>query len=145
MGTLGWPEHLPLHLQVLDDDVKGFNPSEHRSTGCAPKDVTHGNVDLILGRSSGDPIGKPPQFKIGDTVGVSAWKLTFEIIRHRKVRGRTQYLVYWVWYSSSFDSWEYAEDIEWVFIWPCHATRPEASFRITRYASWPTRLQEKLS
>ena len=66
------------YIDVLDDVVKGYNPSEHSSTGYAPKDVTHGHVDLILRRSSGDPIGKPPQFKVGDTVRVSTSKLTFE-------------------------------------------------------------------
>ena len=160
------------YIEVLDYVVKGYNASEHSSTGYAPKDVTHGHVDLILGRSSGEPIDKPPQFKVGDTVRVSTSKLTFEkgyetnysemifritevresdghvlyriadlankgqpgsfyeqelskvilderqkhriakIIRQRKVRGRTQYLVNSVGYPSSFDSWEYADDIE---------------------------------
>ena len=65
------------YIDVLDDVVKGYNASEHSSTGYAPKNVTHGEVDLILGRSSGDPIGKPPQFKVGDTERVSTSKLIF--------------------------------------------------------------------
>ena len=66
------------YIDVLDDVVKEYNASEHSSTGYAPKDVTHSHVDLVLGRRSGDPIGKPPQFKVGDTVRVSTSKLTFE-------------------------------------------------------------------
>ena len=66
------------YIDVLDDVDKGYNASEHSSTGYAPKDVTHGHVHLILGRSSGDPTGKPPQFKVGDPVRVSTSKLTFE-------------------------------------------------------------------
>ena len=127
---------------------------------------------MILRRCSGDPIGKPPQFKVADTVRVSTSKLTYEkgyetnysemifritevpesdghvlcriadlankfqpgwfyeqelskvildereklriakIIRQRKVRGRTQYLVNWVGFPSSFNSWEYADELE---------------------------------
>ena len=66
------------YIDVLDDVVKRYNASEHSSTGYAPKDVTHGHVHLILGRSSGAPIGKSPQFKVGDTVRVSTSQLTFE-------------------------------------------------------------------
>ena len=142
------------YIDVLDAVVKGYNASEHSSTGYAPKDVTNDQVDLILARSSGDFSGKPPQFKltfekgyetnysemifritevresdghvlyrIADLAskGQPGWFYQQElskvilnegekhriakIIRQRKVRGRTQYLVNWVGYPSSFDSW----------------------------------------
>ena len=34
------------------------------------------------------------------------------IVRERNVQGRRQYLVRWVRYPSSFDSWEFADELE---------------------------------
>ena len=90
------------YIDVLDAVVKGYNASEHSSTGYAQEDVTNNHVDLILARSSDEFTGKPPHFKVGDTVRMSSSKLTFEkgyetnyseiIFRITEVRERDGYV-----------------------------------------------------
>ena len=62
---------------MLDDVVKGYNSSEHSSTGFAPKDITQEHVTSILLRNTKDITPNPPQFPVGGTVRVSTSKQTF--------------------------------------------------------------------
>ena len=154
------------YIEILQDVVKGYNATEHSSTGYAPKDVTEKHVPEILGRKERPRPSKTPEFKVGDLVRVSTSKRAFvkgyeanysemifkitevrqsdehylykisdladkiepgwlyekemskvrsdeklriaKIVRQRTIKGRKQYLVG---YPSTFDSWQYADEL----------------------------------
>ena len=68
------------YIDVLDDIVKSYNASFHRSIGTSPKNVTDknaGDVFYHLYKSIINAVPGKPKFKIGQRVHVSGKKTTF--------------------------------------------------------------------
>ena len=75
------------YLDKLQDIVKGYNNSYHRSIQTTPAQVTKANEDIVWSTLYNKPIGVHPNFskfytrknlRVGDTVRLSKTKLTFE-------------------------------------------------------------------
>jgi hypothetical protein len=65
-------------IDVLDEFIRSYNESFHRSIGMAPNDVTFDNADIIMKRLYPEkPIPKW-KFMIGDTVRISKYKNIFQ-------------------------------------------------------------------
>ena len=71
-GTYNW-------IDVLDDLVKNYNNTKHRSILTKPADVNKTNEDQVWVTLFGDAVGKfpLPKFRVGDTVQVSRYKSIF--------------------------------------------------------------------
>jgi len=66
-------------LDILQDLVKSYNNTKHRTIGMKPKDVTSANEADVLKRFSIKIVSlKKPKFKINDKVRVSKVKQLFE-------------------------------------------------------------------
>jgi transposase InsO family protein len=65
-------------IDVLDDLIRSYNASFHRSIGMAPNEVTSANEDIVIRRLY--PKKPTPQWKyvIGDKVRISKYKHVFE-------------------------------------------------------------------
>ena len=67
-------------LDVLDDLVKNYNNTKHRTIGMKPSDVNETNKNQVWIKLFGQPVGEisPPKFKPGDLVRISKYKNIFK-------------------------------------------------------------------
>lgn len=67
------------YIDVLQDIVKGYNNSYHRTIKMAPVDVQQGNIIQVLKNIRGLPkLTTKKPLKIGDYVRIQKWKGVFE-------------------------------------------------------------------
>ena len=67
-------------LNVLDDLVKNYNNTKHKSIGMKPADVNETNKHQVWIKLFGQPVGEitSSKFKIGDLVRISKYKNIFK-------------------------------------------------------------------
>ena len=67
-------------LDVLNDFVKNYNTTKHRTIGMKPIEVNEENKNQVWIKLFGQPIGEniSPKFKIGDEVRISRYKNIFK-------------------------------------------------------------------
>ena len=66
------------YLDVLQDFVRSYNKTYHRSIGMAPSEVNGTNQESVWQRLYGHEGGGTPKFRIGDRVRISKAKRHFE-------------------------------------------------------------------
>ena len=66
------------YLDVLQDFVRSYNKTYHRSIGMAPPEVNGTNQESVWQRLYGHEGGGTPKFRIGDRVRISKAKRHFE-------------------------------------------------------------------
>ena len=66
------------YLDVLQDFVRSYNKTYHRSIGMAPSEVNGTNQESVWQRLYGHEGGDTPKFRIGDRVRISKAKRHFE-------------------------------------------------------------------
>ena len=66
-------------LDVVDDILKNYNNTKHRSIGMKPIDVNEENKHEVWIKLFGQPVGNlpPPKYSVGDKVRISAYKNIF--------------------------------------------------------------------
>lgn len=65
-------------IDVLDDFIRSYNDSFHRSIGMAPNDVTFDNAEIVTKRLYPEKPVPKWKFLIGDTVRISKYKNIFQ-------------------------------------------------------------------
>ena len=66
------------YVDVLQDFMRSYNDSYHRSIGMAPSGVNSTNQEIVWQRLYGDEGGGTPKYQVGDRVRISKAKRHFE-------------------------------------------------------------------
>ena len=66
------------YVDVLQDFVRSYNDTYHRSIGMAPSEVNSTNQEIVWQRMYGHEGGGTPKYRVGDQVRISKAKRHFE-------------------------------------------------------------------
>ena len=70
--------HSVRYVDVLQDFVRSYNDTYHRSIGMAPSEVNSTNQEIVWQRMYGHEGGGAPKYRVGDRVRISKAKRHFE-------------------------------------------------------------------